>query len=297
MRKSLMENITEQLVKLKYRKKSPKEVELFLQKKIRKSERPYRLPVFLRFKTTIDEKDTDGQKVYYLNRGSESDTLMVYLHGGAFVDEITPFHWKAIDRIAHLSGCQVVVPLYELMPFATHKEAFTFVEDVYAHLLLEYPDKKIVFMGDSAGGGLALSVCEHFAKENICLPDKLVLFSPWLDVSMSNPEMTELSNRDIMLSPPGLKVYGKHWAGSLDTKDYRVSPMFGDVDRLDNVILFAGSEEIFYPDIKIFYEKLKNAGKKCRLCVGENLGHAYPIFPTAEGRRAIKEAVEEVKNI
>ena len=297
MRKSLMENITEQLVRLKYRKKSPEDVERFLQKKIRKSEMPYRLPVFLRFKTSIEEHDSCGQRVYFLNNESDSDTIVVYLHGGAFVDEITPFHWKVIDRIAHLSGCKVVVPLYELMPFATHKEAFTLVEHLYSCLLLNFPDKKIVFMGDSAGGGLAVSVSEYFAKENICLPDKLVLFSPWLDVSMSNPEMDAFAERDIMLSSPGLKVYGKHWAGHLDTDDYRVSPMFGDVDKLTNVTMFAGSEEILYPDIFRFYEKIKKAGNKCRLYVGENLGHDYPIFPTVEGRRAVSEAVDEIVNL
>ena len=297
MRRSLMANFLDQLVQIKYRKKSPEEVEKFLKKKILKGESTYSLPFYLRFRSDINEHHTDGQQVYYLNSSSESDTLVVYLHGGAFVDEITPFHWKAIDRIAHLSGCPVIVPLYELMPYATHKEAFEFVEDVYSHLLLNFPEKKVVFMGDSAGAGLALSVCEYFTKNNICLPEKLVLFSPWLDVSMSNQEMNHYTDRDVMLSPPGLKVYGKHWAGSLDTQDYRVSPMFGDVECLDNVTMFVGSDEIFYPDIVNFYERIKNAGKNCRLYIGQNLGHAYPIFPTREGRQAIKEAAKKKKKL
>ena len=297
MRRSLMANFLDQLVQIKYRKKSPEEVEKFLRKKILKGESTYSLPFYLRFRSDINERHTDGQQVYYLNSSSESDTLVVYLHGGAFVDEITPFHWKAIDRIAYQSGCPVIVPLYGLMPYATHKEAFNFVEDVYSYLLLNYPDKKVVFMGDSAGAGLALSICEYFAENDICLPEKLILFSPWLDVSMSNPEMDDFTDGDVMLSPPGLRVYGQTWAGNLDPKDYRVSPMFGNVDCLKNVTLFVGSKEIFYPDIVKFYNMLKDAGSCCKLYTGQELGHAYPVFPTREGRKAIREAVEEIKKV
>ena len=94
MRRSLMANFLDQLVQIKYRKKSPEEVEKFLRKKILKGESTYSLPFYLRFRSDINEHHTDGQQVYYLNSSSESDTLVVYLHGGAFVDEITPFHWN-----------------------------------------------------------------------------------------------------------------------------------------------------------------------------------------------------------
>lgn len=297
MRKSLMANFIDQLIQLRFGKKSPEEVEEYLNKKLQKGKKKYSLPFYLRFRSDIDEHDTDGQMVYYLNSSSEAHTIVVYLHGGAFIDEITPFHWKVVDRISHLSGCPVIVPLYELMPYATHKEAFDFVESIYSNLLLNHPDKKVVFMGDSAGAGLALSICEYFAQNNICQPEKLVLFSPWLDVSMSNKDMDNYVDKDVMLSPPALKVCGKHWADGLATDDYRISPMFGDVDRLDNITMFAGDEEIFYPDIVKFYERIKNAGKKCSLYTGRNLGHAYPIFPTREGRQAIKEAIEEIKQV
>ena len=294
MRKSLMANFVEQLVQLRYRKKSPEEVEEFLNKKSQHSKQQYSLPIYLRFKCDITEKDMDNQPVYYLNESSDSDTVIIYLHGGAFVDEITAFHWKMIDRIAYKTKCHMIVPLYELMPYANHDDAFKFVEDVYSSLLKRFPDKKFILMGDSAGGGLALSLSEYFATENIPIPDKLILFSPWLDVSMSNPEMDDFVDRDIMLSPPGLVRYGIHWAGDLDTRDYRVSPMFGDVNGLDNVDLFVGSEEIFYPDISQFYDKLKKAGKNCNIYVGENLGHDFPLLPTVEGRRAIDEAINDI---
>ncbi len=40
-------------------------------------------------------------------------------------------------------------------------------------------------MGDSAGGGLSVAFCEYLAVNNYSQPEKLILISPWLDVSMS----------------------------------------------------------------------------------------------------------------
>lgn len=56
--------------------------------------------------------------------------------------------------------------------------------------------------------------------------------------------------------------YGSQWANGLDMSDYKLSPINGDVSKLKNVYLFVGTEEIFYPDVQEFYQKLKDKNAK-----------------------------------
>ncbi len=74
------------------------------------------------------------------------------------------------------------------------------------------------------GCGLSVAFCEYLAELGLNQPDKLILFSPWLDISMSNPKVADFEAVDPMLSAYGLIEMGKCWAGDLDIKDYKVSP-------------------------------------------------------------------------
>ena len=94
-------------------------------------------------------------------------------------------------------------------------------------------------MGDSAGGGLALAFCEYLAVNDLPQPENLILMSPWIDISMSG------DYDEVEFDPIGgvdaLREMGKAWAGDLDLKDYRVSPMFGDVSKLQKTTIFVGT--------------------------------------------------------
>jgi len=52
-------------------------------------------------------------------------TTVIYLHGGAYVNEIQSAHWKLITDRATQLGCSVVVPIYGLAPSRHAAEALT----------------------------------------------------------------------------------------------------------------------------------------------------------------------------
>ena len=56
-------------------------------------------------------------------------------------------------------------------------------------------------MGDSAGGGLATGILVD--KTFDISPDKLILMSPWLDLSDENKDRKYLKNKDILLAIDG----------------------------------------------------------------------------------------------
>ena len=91
--------------------------------------------------------------------------------------------------------------------------------------------------------------------------------------------------------PEPLAEIGRSWAGDTPLTDWHLSPIYGDLSGLKKVTTFVGTREIFLPDNALFHAKLLEAGIDSTLHVGENLNHAYPMFPTPEGRRARRDLV------
>ena len=102
------------------------------------------------------------------------------------------------------------------------------------------------------------------------------------------------SENDPILGEIGLKEIGKSWAGNLDTKDYRVSPIFGDNDGLAKTLIFAGTDEIFYKDIVKYVEKLKKSNVNVKLITGKDQFHIYPLFPIPEAKKAFRQIEKEL---
>ena len=150
-------------------------------------------------------------------------------------------------------------------------------------------------MGDSAGGGLALGLSLYFAKKKLPVPDKLILLSPWIDLKMDNPKIEEYLDIDPMLKIDELRVDAAYWANGKNLKDYRLSPIYGDLSVLKDVTVFCGTHEIFYPDMLRFMDKLKENKVKHKLYVGEGLNHVYPAFPIPEADEAIEKIARIIK--
>ena len=151
-------------------------------------------------------------------------------------------------------------------------------------------------MGDSAGGGLALGLVQDFVQNSVKLPKGLILLSPWVDLTMSNPDIKQYIKKDPLLHVDTLLADAKAWAGDRDLSDWKVSPLYGEMKGLPEVLLFSGTRELLYPDIVLLAEKLRKANIKTDFEIGENLNHVFPAFPIPEADVAINKIVEFVKN-
>ncbi|MDZ7633552.1 MAG: alpha/beta hydrolase [Bacteroidales bacterium] len=143
------------------------------------SKDPAELPKSLWRNFDIRETEQSGRKVWTLSpKDCKSEIVILYLHGGAYMGNILSLHWDLIKELVKKTGAEIVVPDYPLAPDATYREAYSFVGDLYARLTTDYPTKRIVFMGDSAGGGLAFGFAQQLRNEKKKQPDQLILSSP-----------------------------------------------------------------------------------------------------------------------
>ena len=111
-----------------------------------------------RIRKRVRTHTVDGFAVHvYRPSQIRSDTRMVYLHGGAYVNDMTSAHWRFIARIGDRHGIEVVVPRYPLAPEATWKQSRAALID----LVVDAQNRQIIVAGDSAGGGLALALAQR----------------------------------------------------------------------------------------------------------------------------------------
>jgi acetyl esterase/lipase len=172
---------------------------------------------------------------------------IIYTHGGSFVNELMGAHWDIVAALVRATGATVTVPQYPLAPEHTHGAAFAMLEAVYRARVGGDP---IVLCGDSAGGNLALVQALRYRDLGLPLPARLILFSPWLELTMTNPEIAALQPRDPMLWASELAETGRWWAGDADPTGPLLSPVNAALDGLPQIDIYQGSEDVLAPDAR-----------------------------------------------
>jgi acetyl esterase/lipase len=226
-------------------------------------------------------------------RGRTAERAAVYLHGGAYISEISPQHWALVSRLAD-AGVRVEVPSYGLAPQHTYRDAYPFLTAVYRDLLTEVDASAVTILGDSAGGGLALGLAQTLTGSDLPQPRRVVLLSPWLDLTLSHPDLPTVEARDPWLCSVGLAEAAKAWAGGDDPTDPRLSPGNGSLAGLAPVDVYVGTHEICLPDALLLKDRARSQGVKLDVTVCEGAVHVYPLVPAPEGRAAGRAIVDLV---
>jgi monoterpene epsilon-lactone hydrolase len=251
-------------------------------------------PPRLRRRHDVTVREVDGFRcTTVVPRRRATGRAAVYLHGGAYVSAIAPQHWALISRLAD-AGVRVEVPHYGLAPRYTHREAHPFVTAVYEDLLADVGAASVTLAGDSAGGGLALGLAQTLAGAGLPQPRRIVLLSPWLDLTLGHPDLPAAEDRDPWLVSAGLHVAAAAWAGGDDPTDPRLSPGNGPLTGLAPVHVYVGTRDMCLPDAVALGERARTEGAPVQVTVCEGAVHVYPLVPAPEGRAARREIVGEI---
>lgn len=204
--------------------------------------------------------------------------IVVYFHGGAFINGIAPQHWQLINFLTESTGRDVLVPHYGRAPGHNAAQARNFLRALHEELRPEGP---IHAVGDSAGGNLAMLLAQMNARRGTLTG--LTLIAPWLDLAMSNPGIAEVEPIDPWLTRAGLVPIAEQWAGAYPVDAPEVSPIRGDLTALPPTLVLVGSRDICLPDCEALAD-LTSPQVQMTLVVEEGSPHVYPLLPTPEGR-------------
>lgn len=236
----------------------------------------------------------DGMTVIAVNMQPNTDRVILYLHGGGYVRQPRIYHWKYLNKLSNKVG-NVVVPIYPKAPNHHPQEAIDLMTKLYRHLCDKYG--KVVLMGDSSGGGFALALCQYWGEIGLKQPCKLIMFSPWTDLTLSNPQVDEYQKVEPLICVSSERIWAKVWAHDMDLTDWRISPMFGPMDKLCEVVLYSGEREALHPDLNKLYEIMKDNGVSVKYIVGCGMNHVYQVYPIPEARKALQQVVQEIESV
>ncbi|HMM64229.1 MAG TPA: alpha/beta hydrolase [Mesorhizobium sp.] len=243
-------------------------------------------PAAIAARLSIDMRLAGGFPVYEIAPRKGIAKRILYLHGGAYLFEITSYHWELIAEMAERLGFGVTVPIYPLAPEHDFHDMFGMVAHVYRAMLRDTPAGDLAFMGDSAGGNMAVVLTMMMAQEGLPAPDRHVLISPGLDVSLANPGVVAAARDDPWLDIPGgleaIRLYG----AGLPRDDWRISPLYGELSVLPKTLLLTGSRDLLSPDNLIFAQKARMSGVDVDLVYEEGMFHVWPLVRIPEARRA-----------
>ena len=218
--------------------------------------------------------------------------VVVYVHGGGWVHEITVQHWRLIARIARETGQRVVVPIHPLLPLGSARE----VRDGVVALVHAEREAghEVRLCGDSSGGQIVLSTALALRDEGIVLPGTTLL-SPALDLTWANPRIDDVQPSDPWLARPGGRVLAEAWRGADDIEAPVVSPLFGDMHGLGPLTVLTGTRDVLNPDAHLLRTKAETAGVPVRWHEVEGQLHVYALLPTTTGEEGAGALVESLR--
>ncbi|MFB6451851.1 alpha/beta fold hydrolase [Bradyrhizobium tunisiense] len=229
-----------------------------------------------------------GWPVYYTapSSGHEGCNYVMFLHGGGYINQIAPAHWRFIGEMTRKARVSCVVPIYPLAPRATAGDVVPRTAELLRMLLEDAGTAKVTVVGNSAGAGLALAACQWLRDGGHRQPARLVLISPAADASVSRPEQVEIATRDPVQDIPGIIEAGRLYAGELDVGHPFVSPLNGTFRFLAPMTIFSGTRDLLYPDSVDLAERARAVGVPVELHLLRDQPHNYALMPTPEGRQA-----------
>ena len=250
----------------------------------------------------------------------DSDIIILHLHGGGYFSS-QPAHYLLFNlRLAESileQGLTVSIFAldYSLAPehlFPTQLDEAT---AAYQYLTgeVQIPAKKIIVMGDSAGGHLALSLLVHLDNmrssnpENIALekPSGLVLMSPWLSLQHEPTSFTTNKYTDL-LSGPFLRLVTRRFLGPDPTREGKLKVTSMNSPYLEFLTpdpaidwarvlppwirVSAGGNEILLDNIRTWVKILKRdlGDEKVVLEIGHGKVHVWQWLETMTNERMRK---------
>ncbi|CAK9056785.1 Esterase [Durusdinium trenchii] len=223
-----------------------------------------------------------------------SGPVILYYHGGGYCVGSAGMYinahceWLRRMRDEHGMEAGVLSIEYPLAPETKYPENLKFAYRAYDHLVddLGVLPSSIVLGGDSAGGGIAFSVAKHAHEHRLhsrkTLPALagIVLISPWVNHSCESDSHGEHVETDYIAGADLIGDYTMAYCGDKDKAliDPSISAIHSHVDFLPPIMLTLGTREVFGDDIRIFRDKLHQAGKPVTLHEGEECPHIHPLL-------------------
>jgi len=254
-----------------------------------------------------------GSKLALKEVDTYFDGIILHIHGGGFVAMSSASHQAYTRQWAKKVGSAVLSVDYRLAPDFPYPDALDDCWQTYNWVLehmehtLGIKPTKIILAGDSAGGNLALGVTLLAIKNNVRVPDGLMLAYPALkmEVKTYSPSLILALNDQILPYSvlkmiPGVYIPPE---GKPD-KDPLLSPLKATDDLLKHlppVRMMVGDRDPFHDDCWRFVDKLKKLDRDVSMVVYKDMTHGFLGYAFPGGmniaKKCVRDSIEMLKEL
>ena len=220
------------------------------------------------------------------------------MHGGGYFGCSAETH-RPITVWFALHGFRVFAPNYRLAPENPFPAAVDDAVSVYRGLLANGQSaQRLVVAGDSAGGGLALSLMLALRAAGTPLPAAAALFSPWTDLAATGESIRTNAARCAMFNGEDIGPSARYYLGTADPRNPLASPLYADLSGLPPLLIHVGADETLRDDSTRLAKKARAAGVSIELKIWPVVPHAWQLalLILPEARQSLQESSEFLCN-
>ncbi|GAB2534825.1 alpha/beta hydrolase [Nocardia heshunensis] len=213
---------------------------------------------------------------------SETSTpgTILYFHGGGFVFGSPETAMSLTANLVTRTGIRAFSVDYRLAPEHPFPAGLDDTVSAYRALLDDgVPASDIVFAGDSAGGGLAVTTCLAARDAGLPLPAAIVAFSPGLDMTRTGESMDTRAEFDPIFTREAVERTGAMYLAGQDPRQPLLSPaILADLSGFPPMLLQAGTNELLLDDSTRLATRARAAGVDVILDITADVPHVFQSF-------------------
>ncbi|MGJ0508452.1 MAG: alpha/beta hydrolase [Methylocystis sp.] len=219
--------------------------------------------------------------------GGKALATLVYLHGGGFLVG-SPRAFRYVSKAFARAGFDVFAPAYRLAPAHVFPAALDDALRAYRAVLDARPGP-VVLAGDSAGGGLAVSLMLRARDEGLPLPRAAALFSPWTDLAATGASARENEDKDALFTRRLILTGARAVLGRTSGRNPLASPVYADLAGLPPLLVHAGMDEALRDDAARLVERARAAGVSADIELWPDVPHGWQLLPFLPEARESRE--------
>lgn len=230
--------------------------------------------------------------------GHDRSKIILYCHGGGYTSGTLGYARLIASRMALATGYEVLAFQYRLAPEHPYPEALEDARLVWEYLMyLGWGARDIILAGDSAGGNLALELALDLRDSQRMLPWRMVLLSPWTDMTASGDSYEECRDLDPLLTRAYIEAVREAYAPGEDWSLPEFSPLFADLQGLPPTLIQVGGREILRDDSTRLHQKLLEAGVPAMLQSWPDMWHVFQMFPMKSASEAMEQMAQFLETL
>jgi monoterpene epsilon-lactone hydrolase len=234
----------------------------------------------------------DGLAIESVCAAARPARVILYLHGGVFFMGSPASYRSRTMRVSYRCDAEVFVPAYRLAPEHPFPAALDDAVAAWRLVSSLHRDVPCFIAGDSAGGGLGLSLLLRLRDLGLAMPKGAVLFSPWTDLTASGASVDGNFGKDLWFSRRHLETWARYYVGCADARAPYLSPAFADLSGLPPLILLVGENELLLDDALRVQTAATEKGTDANVLLGKGMQHDWPLtLPWLEESRSAWKAI------